>query len=410
MVIAQIIEIGPLDELAAALSARMYHEVSAQVPAYSVIADPILRDDVRAVMTRVARLYCEAVVVDHLPGPADFEYLGEVGRRRARRAIPLEAVLQSNRIGVHLLWTHLVALHPDLDQGQIAVRTLRFADALNTPMTQGYLEERQQLAESNEEALRLFVTRIVSGAIDEPEDRLIAEGQTLGLDLSITNVAILIALSRSIGSPDAEADLVLARVRSALHALLPVAPLLPIGPTLLTVLPLKSAVDAAHTISAGIDPLLRSGRLVVATGTPRPRIHGLETSYREAKRALALGAVMASTSTVYIYEELQQLDLFREGDAIDRYVSEMLSAILREHGTKRRELLKTLVVLFRTGQNRKQAARELRIHVNTLAYRIHRLEELLGESLTLGERVGDTSFRLQLALKLLPMSRLADLD
>jgi DNA-binding PucR family transcriptional regulator len=148
----------------------------------------------------------------------------------------------------------------------------------------------------------------------------------------------------------------------------------------------------------------------VATGSARAGILGLATSYREAKRALALGALADAAGTVYTYEELQLFDLFKEGEAIDHFVSEVLSPIFKERGTKRLELLKTLEVLFRTGQNRKQAAHELRIHVNTLAYRIHRLEELLGESLTLGERSGDTTFRLQLALRLLPMTRLAELD
>ncbi len=400
----------PLEELAEALAERIYHEVTVQVPAYSAITDPTVRDDVRRVMNRVARLYCEAVVADHLPGSRDVGYLADVGRREARWAVPLEAVLQSNRIGAHLLWTHLLDLCPSLDEGQSAVRTLRFTDALSTSMTQGYLDERRLLAESQEEARRLFLTRIVSDDVEEQEEQLLAEGRELGLDLSVPNVAALVAPAQTTSVSDAEADVILRRVRPALHAILPEAPLFPIGPGLLAVIPLGSGAEAAGSILSGIKPLLRPGLLVVATGTARAGIHGLTTSYREAKRALALGALVEATSTVYVYEELQIFDLFKEGDAIDHFVSEILSPILKERGTKRRELLKTLEVLFRTGQNRKQAAHELEIHVNTLAYRIHRLEELLGESLTLGERAGDTSFRLQLALRLLPMSRLAELD
>ncbi len=405
---AQDLEGEPLDRLAEALAARMYHEVSVEVPAYSAIADPTVRDDVRRVMNRVAQLYCEAVVTDRLPESRDVDYLADVGRRRARWAIPLEAVLQSNRIGVHRLWTHLLELCPSLDEGQSAVRTLRFTDALSTPMTQGYLEERRLLSESQEEGRRLFITRVVSGEVEGQEELLLAEGRALGLDLSVPSVAALIAPAAA--TSDAEADLILRRARPALRAILPEAPLVPIGPGLLAVIPLSSGAEAAGTIRTGIEPLLRPGLLVVATGTARAGILGLATSYREAKRALALGALVEAAATLHIYEDLQLFDVFKEGEAVERFVSAMLSPILKERGTKRRELLKTLEVLFRTGRNRKQAARELRIHVNTLAYRIHRLEELLGESLTLGERSGDTTFRLQLAVRLLPMTRLAELD
>ena len=53
--------------------------------------------------------------------------------------------------------------------------------------------------------------------------------------------------------------------------------------------------------------------------------------------------------------------------------------------------------------NRKLAARRLGVHANTLSYRSRRIEELLGGSLLEGE----FCFRVQLALKLLPLSRYA---
>src|SRR5581483_1477461 len=111
---------------------------------------------------------------------------------------------------------------------------------------------------------------------------------------------------------DAETDLILGRVRPALHAILPEAPIFPIGPGLLAVIPLSSGAEAAGTILTAIKPLLRPGLLVVATGTPRAGIHGLAISYREAKRALALGALVKAAGTVYLYEELQLFDLFKE--------------------------------------------------------------------------------------------------
>jgi sugar diacid utilization regulator len=411
VVATQKMDSQPHRELARRLASLIYHEVRAQVSAYGAIADPAVRDDVRDVMYRVALLYCDAVLNDRLPDSADCEYLAGVGRRRAHDAIPLEAVLQSNRIGVHLLWTHLLELRPDLDEGQVAIRTLGFADVVNTPMTQGYMSERRILAESNEEALRLFVTRLVSAEAEQhDEEAMISDGRSLGLDLSVPNVAALVAQSRSQGHSDAETAVLLARIRPALQAMLPEAPLVATGHGLLAVLRVSSVTEAEHRMLSGVKSLLDPASLVVATGTPRTGGHGLATSYREAQRALALGALVDPAAAVYSYEELQVFDLFKEGEALDKFVTTILKPVLKERGTKRRELMKTLEVLFRTGQNRKQTARELRIHVNTLAYRIHRLEELLGESLTLGENSGDTSFRFQLALKLLPISRLADLD
>jgi DNA-binding PucR family transcriptional regulator len=69
----------------------------------------------------------------------------------------------------------------------------------------------------------------------------------------------------------------------------------------------------------------------------------------------------------------------------------------REHRT---HTLQTLHAFFLCGMNRKSTAARLGIHRNTLNYRLESVERLMDVAIASGE----ASFRIQLALRLIPMS------
>jgi len=78
-------------------------------------------------------------------------------------------------------------------------------------------------------------------------------------------------------------------------------------------------------------------------------------------------------------EELEPLTiLFAASDheRLERFVQSVLGPIAH-----RRELLTTLHAYYVSGRNRARAARRLNIHVNTLRYRLERIESILGQSL-----------------------------
>jgi sugar diacid utilization regulator len=76
-------------------------------------------------------------------------------------------------------------------------------------------------------------------------------------------------------------------------------------------------------------------------------------------------------------EELEPLTILfdsNEADRLDRFVRSVLGGV-----SERPELLATLRAYYAAGRNRAKAARALNVHVNTLRYRLERIETLLGQ-------------------------------
>jgi purine catabolism regulator len=63
-------------------------------------------------------------------------------------------------------------------------------------------------------------------------------------------------------------------------------------------------------------------------------------------------------------------------DRLDRFIQSVLGPI-----ASRPELLATLHAYYVSGRNRARAARQLNVHVNTLRYRLDRIESVLGQSI-----------------------------
>ena len=72
---------------------------------------------------------------------------------------------------------------------------------------------------------------------------------------------------------------------------------------------------------------------------------------------------------------------------------------LAEGGEPTRRLVATLLVFLEEGASFARAARRLRVHENTIGYRVRRAEELLGH------RIADRRLELHVALQLISLGR-----
>jgi DNA-binding PucR family transcriptional regulator len=104
---------------------------------------------------------------------------------------------------------------------------------------------------------------------------------------------------------------------------------------------------------------------------------------------------------VHRYDELRVFDLFKEDCTVDSFVQEVLNPLLALDRIRNTHMIETLDVFFSCGMVRKAAAAQLEIHPNTLDYRLRAIEDALGFAV----RLGTGAFKLQLALKLLPLAR-----
>ena len=145
-------------------------------------------------------------------------------------------------------------------------------------------------------------------------------------------------------------------------------------------------------ISIGVSRVFHS-----AAGVPR--------AYEEARKALQIGRRVAGPGKTTLFESLglfRLLSLIDDADELRTFANDTLGGILALELGERSELLRTLEVLLDTHLNVAEAARIQHFHYNTMRYRIHKLERLIGPF----TRDSRLCLQLSVALQILTMPEL----
>jgi purine catabolism regulator len=125
------------------------------------------------------------------------------------------------------------------------------------------------------------------------------------------------------------------------------------------------------TASAGIGNLAKS-------------VSELARSHVEARQALRLSRRAGARTRVTSYRSLGAFRLLLEvqsPEALRGFVGEVLGPLLKYAESRETPLLETLEALAAARWIRRAAARALGIHINSMTYRIERIETLTGMSL-----------------------------
>ncbi|WP_284036920.1 PucR family transcriptional regulator [Neobacillus sp. 114] len=122
---------------------------------------------------------------------------------------------------------------------------------------------------------------------------------------------------------------------------------------------------------------------VVVLGETKQHVLSFKESYHEAKALAPLVLHQSHSGGTYFSEQLKR-EMFLYGGLSPKKAMEFRTIILpkellTEHGTTLYETLKCLAL---NNYNRDKVTKELHIHLNTLRYRIKRIEQLFDESLT----------------------------
>lgn len=379
---------------------RIYRAVRAEIPEYASSPAPGLDADFSDVNRQNVDLYFRTLAEDRPPHADELATLEHAAQRRLHQAFPLEALFHSYHIGVRVMWECLLEHTDGLDLGHLAILTLAYAERVTHAVANAYLDERERLARSHQEANRLFFTRLFSGDFDD-EEAAVREARSLGYDLTLTHVVLLISPALPPSQANAQSDLEMAQVRNQLERTFPGCPAVLMRVGILCAVPGDSDSHILAALDAALrPPAQRATQLVVGLGTARAGVHGLLAGYAEAQHAQALGRILDPSRQIYRYDELRLFDLFKAGESVDAFIGEVLGRLVTYEHRRNAHLIETLDALFAVALNRKAAARRLGVHPNTLSYRITRIEDLIGGSLLSGE----VCFRVQLALKLLPLS------
>jgi sugar diacid utilization regulator len=389
-----------VDGFARAIARRLETEI----PAYARVPGSAIEQDLIEIETRNLELYLGALAEERLPDPGELADLEVASGVRLRQGFPLEAVLRAGRLEAQAMWEIVVAHAPAESLARLATMTMQYLDLLNSVSERGYLHAREDMGRSLEEAIRLFLGRIVSGDFADDAE---AEGEArlLGYDLSALRVGVVIepgslpAMARSV------VDMRLADVVRDLRRRFPDSPAGLVDLGVVLAVPGTSADEVARILASTIGDGIGDGddaafHLTAGLGSARAGAHGMMISLREARRARALGSLLEPEGRVHKYDELRLLDLFKQDTTTDSFVQEVLAPLLGRDRGGRAHVVETLDAFFAAGMVRKAAAAQLGIHPNSLDYRLKMIEMTLGYPV----RSGNSAFKLQLALKLLPLT------
>lgn len=302
------------------------------------------------------------------PGPAR-----ETGRLRAEQGVPLADTLHAYRIGFELLWTDILAEarnRPEVTDAQLVSQSAeiwalfgRYAEAVAA----AYRETTAELTSRRQARRSAMVEALFAGVI---ADRTLWEtARELGLP---DRGPYLVAAAAA----DAPGEEPLAGTEAALRqAQIPFAwRLLPDQQIGLAALPTATAERACLSI------LRRAGARVGVS----PCFDSLRDTPQALRFArLALAGLQGAGPGVARFDDNPLAMVVAAAPAESAHLVEVvLRPLLDLPAAERARLLDTLEHWYAAAGSATDAARSLFVHPNTVRYRLRRVEELTGRSLS----------------------------
>ncbi|MGW5637000.1 PucR family transcriptional regulator [Streptomyces sp. NPDC003832] len=351
------------------LGGRMALRIRAEVDAYQD-ESLIPLESLRRSCTANADLILSHL---HLGGTPDASSARETGRVRAEQGVPLADTLHAYRIGSELLWTEILAearTRPEVTDAQLVAQSTGFwalSGLYAEAVAVAYRETAAELTSRGQARRSALVEALFTGIIT---DRTLWEAaRELGLP-EHGPYAVAVAEAAAPGEEP------LAGVEAALRAAeLPSAwRLLPDQQLVLIALPSATAESTCLRIlrgtraRVGFSPCFRSLR-----ETPR--------ALRFARLALSGSAGPGPGVARFDDNPLAMVVAAAPAEAA-HLVEVVLQPVLDLPAGERSRLLRTLEHWFAAAGSAAAAAQSLFVHPNTVRYRLRRVEELTGRSLT----------------------------
>ena len=147
---------------------------------------------------------------------------------------------------------------------------------------------------------------------------------------------------------------------------------------------LAACEKLAGQILTAAAPVMKPGSASVGFGNLANSVAELARSHVEARQALRLTRRAGGKGRVASYRSLGAFRLLLEvqsPEALRRFVDELLGPLLQYAQSRDTPLLETLEALSGQRWVRRAAARQLGIHINSMSYRVERIQSLTGLSL-----------------------------
>jgi sugar diacid utilization regulator len=332
-------------------------------------------------------MLADAAINGRRPQDHELEAVRELGRRAAEQGIGAGQTVQLYLSAAWRLWRQLPVVVRSRDSEKVRVAAeavLRVLDDAVAALVEGHQAARREMIRHEEALRREFVDDLLRG--DADISRMVQRAEPFGIDLGKPHHVVLAEPRSPKAALDRAATLIERLVvqrfgdREVLVATK--------DGRIVVLLPGVSAAErSGQPVEVGA--VLRrklervsSDQWRVAAGRAFPGAYGVARSYEEAREALALADRLGIDGDVIEGRDLLVYRVVgRDQAAIADLVREVLGPLEQTRGGPA-VLLETLRAYFAVGDVATEAARTLHVSVRTVTYRLARVAELTGYSLS----------------------------
>lgn len=387
-------------QLAARLVERLQADLPTIVPDATAVAEQLA--SVEAILRQIAQ--CLEIGDD----PRQFDLApptAVIARSGVQRNIPLNELLRSVRVGQQATWQWLFE-RITATQADECGRALDLATNLLFAYCDALLVQAERLYEIEREAWVRGAAAVRAAAVDdilaEREDDPQRASKRLRYEINRHHVGVSTWLDATRDAVDAQTALTdaltqLAAALSTRSSLIHPAGSMAIAAWLSRPEPFTGVeLDAAHIRS---ETRLPDG-IRVAIGEQGWGIGGFRRTHIEAAHAHRFASLLGDRSGVVTrYRDVAVAALAStDGEHALAFVKRILGPLAANDEATYR-VAATLAVYLEENRSPARAAQRLTVHPNTVGYRVHQAEELLGRS------IDTNTLDLSVALALLPAIR-----
>jgi hypothetical protein len=299
----------------------------------------------------------------------------ELGEQRAHQGVPLESVIQAFRSTERVMLLHVLRTHRDGSSDTPTELALSCFDALTNAMIDAYREASSAIDAVSRRAEVELTTALTNGWELDPAE---AERWTgvLGVDRNRAHICVVFALSKH------SDPLLSQRLRRRAVTKLSAARIEPVicresDGSLVTFAPVHT--DSMPRFDACLAALLNdpSGDCTgIFMGDAAPTLRAGHRSYLQARAVQDVASRKHLAGTMLRYSDvLLDVLIGQNGPARERFVADRLGPI--QDST---HLLETIAALAHCNMSQSKAAKEMYVHVNTVALRAKKIHELTGRN------------------------------
>jgi sugar diacid utilization regulator len=345
---------------------------AAEIPFYRALPRELLDGEVHRAFTETTRLIARTLREERTPNTAELTEIIDWSARRAADGLPLDAAIAAYLVASMTEFELLSGEADAPEMRRYAIHTLRYLASVLPAVALAHLHEHQQIEGQRRDLRRDLVSALLSG---EPAAELAEQS---GVALAPGYLVVLLRLAPG----GAGARSTIRRVQSVLdaHQQADVLAALTVdGGTAL----LPTAPDALARLPA---LLARIGdataRPVTAAVAEAATLDAVPEALGEAEEVADLARRLRLPPGLYRLDDvLLEYQLTRPGRALTRLAAKLDPLAANP------VLMETARSFVRHGHNRSRTSAELRIHRNTLDYRLGRIAKLTGLDLSAPEGV-----------------------